>query len=275
MSPQLRGARRRPDDPLIWLERATGSDPLRATPGQTGAVSDRPPAFPFWLRSLLCLTASACFFALLVAVAYNIREGGDAIWLDRSIAQQVQPHLRPRRMGLALKMTQIGSPIFIVPATLAAALISAIVRRSIWTGIVVVATVGLVGLGSIVGKQVITAAHPPFAAQMPIPLEHTFPSGHVASALSLMGIVAIACGRRPRHLIIWLGIAGVTAIVAATRIYLGAHWFSDTLGGVFLACSALFAGAALLPDRTRSRPSPRQSPESASVNYAWQKPPPF
>ena len=123
-------------------------------------MSDRLSAFPFWLRSLLCLAASACFFALLVAVAYNIREGGDAIWLDGEIAQHVQPHLGPRRTRLALKLTQIGSPIFIVPATFAAALISAVVRRSIWTGIVVTATVGFVGLGSIVGKQVITAAHP-------------------------------------------------------------------------------------------------------------------
>ena len=212
-------------------------------------MSDRPPPFPFWLRSLLCLTASVCFFALLIAVAYNIREGGDAIWLDGAIAQHVQPHLKPHRIELAAKMTQIGSPIFIVPATLAA-LICAIVRRSIWTGIVVTATVGFVGLGSTVGKLVFTAAHPQVASQLSTPLEHTFPSGHVASALALMGIVAIACGGRPRHLIIWLGIAGVTAIVAATRIYLGAHWFSDTLGGVFLGCSAVFAGAALLPDRT-------------------------
>ena len=219
-------------------------------------MSDRLSAFPFWLRSLLCLAASACFFALLVAVAYNIREGGDAIWLDDAIAQHVQPHLGPRRTRLALKLTQIGSPIFIVPATLAAALISAVVRRSIWTGVVVIATVGFVGLGSIVGKQVITAAHPQSTAQIPVSLEHTFPSGHVASALTLMGIVAIACGGKPRHLIIWLGIAGVTAIVAATRIYLGAHWFSDTLGGVFLGCSAVFAGAALLPDRNQPRPIP-------------------
>ena len=217
-------------------------------PRQTGAVSDRPPAFPFWLRPLLCLTASACFFALLVAVAYNIREGGYAIWLDGAIAQHVQPHLQRRIIRLALKMTQIGSPIFIVPATLAAALISAIVRRSIWTGIVVTATVGLVGLGSTAMKQMITAAHPQFAAKMRIPpLEHTFPSVHVACALSLMGIVAIVCGGKRRHLIIWPGIAGVTAVLAATRIYLGAHWFSDTLGGVFLGCSAVFAGAALLP----------------------------
>jgi membrane-associated phospholipid phosphatase len=217
---------------------------------QAGAVSDRPPPFPFWLRSLLCLTASACFFALLVAVAYNIREGGDAIWLDGAIARHVQPHLRPDRLELALKMTQIGSPIFIIPATLAAALISAIVRRSIWTGIVVIATVGFVGLGSTVGKLVITAAHPPFPAQMGIGLvEHSFPSGHVAAALSLMGIVAIACGGKPRHLIIWLGIACVTAIVAATRIYISAHFFSDTLGGVFLGCSGVFAGAAMLPHR--------------------------
>ena len=219
-------------------------------------MSARPSALPFWLRSLLCLTASACFFALLVLVASEIRKGGDAIWFDHAIAQHVHPHIGPRRTQLALTLTQIGSPIFIVPATLAAALIIAIVRRSIWTGIVVTVTVGLVGLASTVGKQVITAAHPQPAPLTQLALTHTFPSGHVAAAVSLMGIVAIACGAKPRHLIIWLGIAAVTAIVAATRIYLGAHWFSDTLGGVFLGCSAVFAGAALLPDRNGPRPSP-------------------
>jgi undecaprenyl-diphosphatase len=78
----------------------------------------------------------------------------------------------------------------------------------------------------------------------------------VASAVSLMGIVAIACGAKPRHLIIWLGIAAVTAVVAATRVYLGVHWFSDTLGGLFLGCSAVFAGAALLPTPKGTRASP-------------------
>lgn len=204
----------------------------------------------------MCLTASACFFALLVLVASEIRRGGDAIWFDHAIAQHVHPHVGPRRTQLALTLTQIGSPIFIVPTTFAAALIIAIVRRSIWTGIVVTVTVGLVGLASTVGKQVITAAHPQPAPQIQLALTHTFPSGHVAAAVSLMGIVAIAWGAKPRHLLIWLGIAAVTAIVAATRIYLGAHWFSDTLGGVLLGCSAVFAGAALLPDRKGLRPSP-------------------
>jgi membrane-associated phospholipid phosphatase len=97
----------------------------------------------------------------------------------------------------------------------------------------------------------------PSEGEIQVGLGHTFPSGHVSAALWLMGIVAIACGAKPRHLIIWLGIAVVTAMVAATRIYLGVHWFSDTLGGVFLGCSAVFAGAALLPDRTGPRASPR------------------
>ncbi|WP_101951406.1 phosphatase PAP2 family protein [Mycobacterium sp. 3519A] len=208
-------------------------------------MSERPPALPFWLRSSLCLMASAIFFALLLAVAYNIREGGDAVWLDGAVAARVHPHVAPERTKVALTLTQIGSPIFVVPATLAAALVIAVVRRSVWTGLVVVATVGVVGIGSTVGKQIITAAHPQGPAHL---TEHTFPSGHVSAAVSLLGIVAIAFGAKPRHVLVWLGIAVVTAIVAATRIYLGAHWFSDTLGGVFLGCSAVFAGAALLPD---------------------------
>jgi membrane-associated phospholipid phosphatase len=195
--------------------------------------------------------ASAIFFALLVAVAYNIREGGDAVWLDGVVAQHVKPHVGPRRTKLALTLTQIGSPMFIVPATLAAAVICAVVRRSFWTGIVVTATVGLVGIGSTVGKQIITAAHPQAVNHL---AEHTFPSGHVSAAVSLLGIVAIAFGAKPRHFLVWLGIAAVTAVVAATRIYLGAHWFSDTVGGVFLGCSVVFAGAALLPDYERAPP---------------------
>jgi undecaprenyl-diphosphatase len=182
-------------------------------------------------------------------LAYKIREGGEAIWLDGQIAQHVHPHVGPRRTKLALTLTQIGSPLFIVPATFAAALICAIVRRSIWTGIVVIATVGLVGVASTVLKQEITAAHPHYATPVAVAVAHTFPSGHVSAALSLMGIVAIACGAKARQLIIWLGIGVVTAIVAATRIYLGVHWFTDTLGGVFLGSSAVFAGAALLPNR--------------------------
>jgi undecaprenyl-diphosphatase len=82
---------------------------------------------------------------------------------------------------------------------------------------------------------------------MQVELSHTFPSGHVSAAVAFMGIVAIAFGAKPRHVLVWLGIAAVTAVVAATRIYLGVHWFSDTLGGVFLGCSAVLAGAALLP----------------------------
>jgi membrane-associated phospholipid phosphatase len=223
---------------------------------QTVAVSDRSPPLPFWLRSLLCVTASVIFFALLLAVAYNIREGGDAVWLDGAVAEHVHPHIGPRRTKLALALTQIGSPIFIVPATLTAALICAVVRRSIWTGIVVIATVGLVGIGSTVGKVIITAAHLQYSTDVHVVTAHTFPSGHVSAALSLMGIVAIALGAKPRHVLVWLAIAVVTAIVAATRIYLGVHWFSDTLGGVFLGCSAVFAGAALFPNRKGPRPNP-------------------
>ena len=196
------------------------------------------------------------FFALLLAVAYNIREGGDALRVDSTIAQHVHPHIGPRRTKLALALTQVGSPIFIVPATLTAALVSAVVRRSIWTGIVVTATVGLVGIGSTIGKVIITAAHPNFAPYSPVLSAHTFPSGHVSAALTLMGIVAIAFGAKPRHVLVWVGIAAVTAIVAATRIFLGVHWFSDTLGGVFLGCSAVFAGAALMPNRKGPRLNP-------------------
>jgi membrane-associated phospholipid phosphatase len=56
------------------------------------------------------------------------------------------------------------------------------------------------------------------------PFDNSFPSGHVARFAFLLGIAPIPA---------WLIGAGLVAMVI-TRIYLGEHWFFDTIGGVFL-----------------------------------------
>jgi undecaprenyl-diphosphatase len=54
---------------------------------------------------------------------------------------------------------------------------------------------------------------------------NSFPSGHVARATFLLGVVD---GISP-----WLALAGV-ALMVVSRVYLGEHWLSDCVGGAAL-----------------------------------------
>ncbi|HZP95097.1 MAG TPA: phosphatase PAP2 family protein [Candidatus Limnocylindria bacterium] len=57
------------------------------------------------------------------------------------------------------------------------------------------------------------------------PFAYSFPSGHVARAAFLLRIA--------HGVPTWAVLLGV-AIMAATRVYLGEHWLSDTIGGAIL-----------------------------------------
>lgn len=82
----------------------------------------------------------------------------------------------------------------------------------------------------------------------------SFPSGHAAAAAATYACAALLLGRgRSRSSRIVLGfVAGaVAAAVAATRVLLGVHWFTDVLAGTalgwgwFALCSIAFGGRAL------------------------------
>lgn len=82
----------------------------------------------------------------------------------------------------------------------------------------------------------------------------SFPSGHATAAAATYACIALVLGRgRPRRS--RAALAGVAAAiatgVAATRVLLGVHWFTDTLAGAalgwgwFALCSIAFGGRAL------------------------------
>ena len=82
----------------------------------------------------------------------------------------------------------------------------------------------------------------------------SFPSGHATAAAATLLAVALLLsrGRSSRARAVYAAIAvGLAVMVAATRVLLGVHWFTDVLAGLLLGwgwfalCSIAFGGRIL------------------------------
>jgi membrane-associated phospholipid phosphatase len=185
----------------------------------------------------------------LTALALAINSGG---WVSRLDAAATRWFVAHRSVGLdvaATVITDFGSP----AATAATGVIIAAVlfwlARSVVPGIVVIATVGAAAVANTALKAVIDRPRPPLQWQVILETDPSFPSGHVTGTATLLGIVAVVIGvERGRATRARLTVAVVTAVmlVAATRLYLGAHWLSDVIAGAIMAAVFVTIGAAAL-----------------------------
>ena len=65
----------------------------------------------------------------------------------------------------------------------------------------------------------------------------SFPSGHIAISAALYGIIAYLTARNlPKlsKLVVYTSYAAFITLIGFSRVYLGAHWPSDVVGGLFL-----------------------------------------
>ena len=78
---------------------------------------------------------------------------------------------------------------------------------------------------------------------------HSFPSGHAVAGASIavaLVLVLLQPGRERRR---WeFAAAGFAFVMALSRVYLAAHWFSDVVAGVLLGTSVALGCAALVTE---------------------------
>ena len=82
----------------------------------------------------------------------------------------------------------------------------------------------------------------------------SFPSGHATAAAATLAACGFLLGRGRSHrtrAVLAGGTAALAVAVAATRVFLGVHWFTDVLAGLFVGwgwfalCSIAFGGRLL------------------------------
>lgn len=160
--------------------------------------------------------------------------------LDRAVSLWVHSFDNPTIDAAMRGVSTVGG--FWIIACLAIAVsIWAVSRRDFPA---VAALLGVIAVDEITKellKNVFARARPDLWTGI-VPLDsYSFPSGHAMAAVARTGMIAVVVGRLAPSLKPWAyGLAAIFALVVGySRVYLGAHWFTDVLGGYA-------AGAALL-----------------------------
>jgi undecaprenyl-diphosphatase len=200
----------------------------------------------WWVVSAL----GAIGVVLLLGVVITARAG--SLGIDEEFMGEVVEHRSPFWQAPALVFNVIGAGVigvFVVPLGVAAVLL---LRRRPWAALYWIASCALsAGVVQVI-KHTFGRARP---EEILVVSDYgSFPSGHTANAATLAVVLGVILRRA------WVWIAGVVYTVAMllSRTYLGAHWLTDTVGGLLIGAGVavvLWAPVAhrLLAEQERVR----------------------
>jgi undecaprenyl-diphosphatase len=216
---------------------------LRVAPA-TQHMSARAKAGRDWLATriaiqLLVLAAGAAAVLTLAGIFTEITEAimdqDSLTTVDRPILDWLATHRSPTMTGVQIGITNLGSALALA-IVLTVAAIGAAVRLRSWRPIILtLVAAGGIQLLVYTIKLAIARPRPDPAGRLVNADGFSFPSGHSASALACLGVLAwLICMTTRRHVIwatAWTA-AGLLAIaIGLSRAYLGVHYPSDILAG--------------------------------------------
>lgn len=203
-------------------------------------------------RALLAAAAALLVGVVVLGLLVGWKPVTDA---DGEVLEEMVEHRDAAATSVMTLLTDVFSP----GGTIALGLVAAALlawRRSASAALFVLGSTAFASAATLALKYVFARQRPPVVDHLVNEADYGFPSGHVTgtTALLLAATVAVTAGWPARRRLLALFVpAVVIGAVAASRLYLGVHWFSDTAAGFAVGLAGLAVGLALLPPDSWAR----------------------
>lgn len=217
-------------------------------------MKDTKVAAPRLLTATLTIGLVAAALALLV-LSWLGRDivAGVTPELDLELRDTIHAHSSPRLTQIMIAASRYGGPSWLVPIGIALA-IAFLIRAWYRGALLVMVTIAGAALLNLLLKQTFARARPVSFFEYPLPLSHSFPSGHAIFAASILGGLAVLVSDRIRSRAVQAGIWFLALVlillVGVSRIYLGVHYPSDVLAGY--AVAVVWVAGVAFGDRVAS-----------------------
>jgi len=180
------------------------------------------------------------FIGLSVLIAYN-----PILQFDINVSLAVQEYQAKWLDYLMLAISLFGELPWSLLSVLAVAAIfyvNKLKRESYFIALVLFSGLVILGIKNIINRPRPTSF---YVRLVEVNRFQSYPSGHVLSYVLFFGFLIVLMQNLKTIDKVWRNLITTISVflvimIAPSRIYLGAHWFTDTLGGFLLGLICLF-----------------------------------
>lgn len=196
-------------------------------------------------KNIIIIVLSLLFIVLCILVKLDLLSN-----IDESVYKFITSNMNDTTTNIYKVITFFGSTIFMVGLCVLLLVLFIILKKNIY-GYIISGTLIFSTIMNNVIKVIIRRERPIYM----IVRETTFsfPSGHTMASVSMYGILIYLINKsnmnKKLKIILSIILGMIPLMVATSRIYLGAHYFSDILGAIMLATIVLLISTKYIKDK--------------------------
>lgn len=196
-------------------------------------------------KNIVIIVLSLLFVIFCILVKLDLLSN-----IDESVYKFITSNMNDTTTNIYKVITFFGSTIFMVGLCVLLLVLFIILKKNIY-GYIISGTLIFSTIMNNVIKVIIRRERPIYM----IVRETTFsfPSGHTMASVSMYGILIYLINKsntnKKLKIILSIILGMIPLMVATSRIYLGAHYFSDILGAIMLATIVLLISTKYIKDK--------------------------